>query len=225
MRTDPTRRHLLATLAYGARGMGGDTALEVQVLQTASSLEALAVSGYEVALAALRGPAGIAEPKAGDTVTTFLGEAQRKHFNHKRAFQAQTRALDPNAEVQNAPNPKFRPLQSSADLSTPGKVLELATVLEKVVIDTYVGNLTVVQDPATKALLGRAMAVGAQHLAGLRMLSALLAAGATELVAVPFPLTSLEDLPQAAVLAAFPDALHVLNGADLIAEPASGAIG
>jgi hypothetical protein len=226
VRIDHRRRRLLATLAYGAGGLAAartlgalpaiaDTALDVQILQTASSLEALAVAGYERAQAA---------PVAGAGVETFLAEAARKHLLHKQAFQAQTTVLDPKAKVQDSPNPKFLPMLDSADLSTGDKVLDLTALLEQVATDTYIRNLTVLADATTKAVMGRVMAVHAQHLAALRMMRALLKGGIPQLVSVPFPATSIRSLPETAVTAAFPDALHQVGGADLVAEPASGAV-
>ena len=49
------------------------------------------------------------------------------------------------------------------------------------------------------------------------------AAGAA-LIDVPFPAADIPKLPAAAGSVAFPDALHQVGGADLIAEPASGAV-
>ena len=70
------------------------------------------------------------------------------------------------------------------------------------------------------------MAVESQHLATLRAVAALLAAGATglELIEVPFPAANIPKLPAAAGSVATPDALHKINGPELIAEPASGAV-
>jgi hypothetical protein len=238
---------VLATLACGVCGVAGsnvlgavlagpaaaDTALDVQISQTASSLEALAVAFYGAALGlgpegvpapAYRALAGIAVEGARDTLTAFATDAIRRHTEHKKAFQALTTTLDPNAKVQDAPNPKFLPLLAGADLSSPEKVVDLAALVEKVAIDTYLLDLTMLADANAKAVMAGIMAVQAQHLATLRMVGALLQGGVPQLVAVPFPVTRMKDLPPAAATAAFPDALHVPGGADLIAEPTSGAL-
>ena len=249
------RRGVLAKLGYGATGIaargllgagfGGmfagflatparaDTALDVQILQTASSLEALAVATYGVALGegpmgasapAAMAVAGITVKSAKDTVAAFATETRKQHNEHKKAFQAQTTALDRNAKVQDSPNPKFLPAVQSADLSTPDKLVDFAALLEKVATDTYLLNLTMLQDTRTKAIMGSVMAVESQHLASLRAVGALLKGGAPQLIAVPFPAADIPKLPAAAGSVAFPDAIHKVNGPELIAEPASGAV-
>jgi hypothetical protein len=210
-----------------------DTALDVRILQTASSLEALAVATYDLALGegpgaadapAARALAAIPVTSTRDALLTFARETRRQHDEHRKAFQAQTKALDPDAAVQDAPNPKFLPLVTTADLSTPDKLVDFAAVLEKVATDSYLLNLTMLQDTRTKAVMGSVMGVEAQHLATLRVVGALLTGGAPELVAVPLPLSAVMKLPPAIGRVAFPDALHQVGGPELVAEPTSGAV-
>ena len=251
-RFNEARRGLLAKFGFGASGVaargllaggfGGlftailatparaDTALDVQILQTASSLEALAVATYGVALGegpdkanapAAKAVAGINVPSAKATVAAFAKETQRQHSEHKKAFQAQTTTL--GGKIQDAPNAKFLPVVGSADLSTPAKLVDFAATLEKVATDTYLLNLTMLQDQRSKGIMASVMAVESQHLATLRAVSALLAGGAPQLIAVPFPAADIPKLPAAAGSVAFPDALHKVSGPELIAEPTSGA--
>ena len=233
----PDRRAVLAAAAGGLAAAGGVTALgaaplpalaaaptlDVQIVQTASSLEVLASATYAAILAApalaTRAPA-----PARDAVTTFATEAQRRHDAHTRAFQAQTTALDATAKVQGAPNPTFLSLLTGADLSTAASIVDLGARIEKVAADTYVANLGQLQDPRAKALVGGVLGVGAQHLAALRLFAALLNGGTPQLVAVPFPLSAIMDLPGTAAATVSPDALERPNGPDLVAEPMSGAI-
>jgi hypothetical protein len=237
-----TRRAVLAKVGLGLGGVvagmlaspaGADTALDVQILQTASSLEALAMATYGAALGqgpdrldapAYRAVAGMPVQSARDVITAFAMETMRQHAEHKKAFQAQTSVLDRTAKVQDGPNPKFLPVVDSSDVSTVDKLVDLATLVERVATDTYLTNLTMVQDPRTKTILAGVIGVEAQHLATLRTISALLKAGTPQLVAVPFPAKSMKDLPQVAGTAATPDALHTVNGPDLLAEPTSGAV-
>ncbi|MDQ3642297.1 MAG: ferritin-like domain-containing protein [Actinomycetota bacterium] len=254
-RFNNARRGVLAKMGYGASGLaahsllaggfGGllaglmatparaDTALDVQILQTASSLEALAIATYSVALGegpdkdnapAAKAVAGIPVANAKATVGTFAMETRRQHTEHKKAFQAQTTAL--GGKVQDAPSPKFLPVVMSADLSTAPKVVDFAATLEKVATDTYLLNLSLLQDQKSKGIMASVMAVESQHLATLRAVAALLGAGATglELIEVPFPAANIPKLPAAAGSVATPDALHKINGPELIAEPASGAV-
>jgi hypothetical protein len=237
LRSGWARRDVLAALGYGAGGLaagsvlggllaglavtpaGADTALDVQILQTASSLEALAVAAYELALAA-----GTDRALNG-TVTTFLTDTRRRHDTYKKAFQARTTALDRNAQIQDAPNPKFLPALTDADLSTADKVLDLTGRLEKVAVDTYLRNLTELADAPTRSLMASVMAVEAQHLATLRVFGALAQGGASQLLRVPLPQTGILALPGVVGSVAFPDALHQVGGTDMIAEPTSGALG
>ena len=202
------RRQVLGLLGGGmlAGALGrpalADAALDIRILQTASSLEALAEA------ACARVPA---EALAG-----FAGDAGRRHGDQKRAFQGQTSSL--GGRVQDAPNPKFAPLLAGAD-----PVAALATI-EKVLVDTYLGNLASLEDRRARELVAAAMAVGAQHLAFLRLAGALVANGTPQLVKIPLPLADLPKVPPAAGTAATPDALHMTSGLELLADPASGAL-
>ena len=252
-RFNEARRGVLARLGYGSSGLaarmllgggfGGlfagllatparaDQALDVQILQTASSLEALAIATYSVALGegpdkanapAAKAVAGITDTGARNTVAAFAKETRRQHDEHKKAFQAQTTTL--GGKVQDAPNPKFLPVVGSADLSTPAKVVDFAATLEKVATDTYLLNLSMLQDRRSKGIMASVMGIEAQHLATLKAVSALIAGGAVELIEVPFPAADIPRLPAAAGSVATPDALHKVGGPELIAEPTSGVV-
>jgi rubrerythrin len=205
------RRSLLGTLLaeLWTTTARADTALDVQILQTASSLEALAVAAYDLALA-----------QAPTPLTAFAVETRRQHEEHKRAFQAQTAALDPGARIQDAPNPKFLPALTAADLTTPQRLVDFAAQLEKVATDTYLLNLTLLQDRPARALMGSVMGVEAQHLAALRVFGSLLEGNSPQLVTAP----DMMRLPPATGRLAFPDALHRVGGPERIAEPSSGAV-
>jgi hypothetical protein len=198
------RRRLLGLLGGGALAGAlatparADAALDVRILQTASSLEALAEAAYA------RVP--------NDALAGLGAEAGRRHGDQKRALQTQTTAL--GGRVQDAPNPTFAPLLAGADPAA------AATTIEKVLVDTYLGNLAVLGDRRAKELVAEAMAVSAQLLAFLRTAGAM-----PQLVKVPFPPTDLAKLPPTAGTVATPDALHRPSGPELIADPASGALG
>jgi len=242
---DTGRRRALVQLGLGARGLAAhslaygtigsmvagvlatpaaaDRALDVQILQTASSLEQLAVNAYDTLLRT--NPAGIGDlpGTAGQVVRTFVTTTATQHEEHKRAFQEQTRLL--GGVEQTEPNPTFR-LIVDAQVSrfrTPTDVLDLAALLEKVATDTYLVNLTQLEDAETKAVMASVMGVEAQHLASLRAVSALLKADAPQLVKIPVG-TDLANLPRTLARAAFPDALHTVGSADLIAQPETGAV-
>lgn len=222
----------LGTLFTGllARPAAADTPLDIQILQTASSLEALAVFTYGVALgqgpekanaAAAKAVAGISVASAKDVVAKFAMTTQMQHSEHKLAFQAQTEKL--GGKKQDSPNAKFLPVVAGADLSTPLKLVEFAATLEKVATDTYLLNLSLLDDVKSKEIMASVMGVEAQHVASLLAVGALLKGGAPELIKIPLG-ADLAKLPAAAGSVAFPDALEKINGAELIAEPKSGAV-
>lgn len=239
------RRRLLALLGRGAGGallgsavaavlappVTADTALDVQILQTASSLESLAIATYTMALgegpdgttaAAAAALAGIADVGARTTLVSFARETRRRHTEHRKAFQAQTTAV--GGRTQGAPNPKFATMLAATDLTTLAKLVAFATILEKVATDTYLLDLSMLTDQPSKSVMAGVMAVAAQHLATLRVVGSLLAAGAEPLVTFALPTSELARVPAAVGSVAFPDALHQVSGPELVAEPASGAL-
>ncbi|HYQ65941.1 ferritin-like domain-containing protein [Actinophytocola sp.] len=232
------RREVLARMAQGTSGLaaaglvtggfGGmflgllstparaDTPLDIQMLQTASSLERLAVNTYGTALKL----PFIANGNA--VVVKFAQTTMQQHDEHRQAFQNQTTAL--GGKAQDEPNPKFLQVvqQATPKLAAPVDVVDLAASLEKVATDTYLVNLSMFEDMKSKEIMGSVMGVEAQHLATLRAVSALLKGGAPDLIKIPIG-ADLAKLPAAAGSVAFPDALEQTQD-DLIAPPESGAV-
>jgi hypothetical protein len=205
-----------------------DTPLDIQILQTASSLERLAVNTYGVALGqgpdktnapAYKAVAAITLKSAQDVVNKFAMETMRQHDEHRKAFIAQTQTL--GGKAQDAPNRKFEPVVAKADLSTAQKLVDFAATLEKVATDTYLTNLSMLADVKSKQIMASVMGVEAQHLATLRAVSALLQGGAPQLIKIPIG-ADLANLPKEPVQKAFPDALEQINPPDMLAEPTSG---
>lgn len=197
---------MLGLLGGGAAGLLGggaagpfappaqaDTALDVRILQTASSLEALAGAAWAIVPA---------EALAG-----FAGGAGARHAEHKRAFQDRTAAL--GGRVQDAPNPRFAPLLAGAD-----PVAAVMTA-ETVLVDTYLGNLSALEDRRARELVAGAMAVAAQHLAVLRL-------AGTHALAIPLPQGDLATVPPLTGTVAPPAGLHQVGGPEGVADPASG---
>ena len=197
-----------------ARPAAANEALDVQMLQTASSLEALAVATYTAAL-------GLDFIKKGNaTVVAFAKTTSSQHNEHKMAFQAQTEAL--GGKPQDAPNPVFKAVVDEAlpTLKAPLDVVNLAATLEKVATDTYLVDLTMFEDTTSKEIMGSVMGVEAKHLAVLRAVAALLEGGAPQLIAIP---TDLAALPAAAGSVAFPEPFED-TPSDSVAPPESGAV-
>lgn len=203
-----------ALTAILARPAAADEALDIQMLQTASSLEALAVATYNAAL----GLPFIANGNA--VIKAFAETTSSQHNEHKQAFQAQTEAL--GGERQDEPNPVFAAVVEEAmpSLTDPLAVVNLAATLEKVATDTYLVDLTMFEDTESKAIMGSVMGVESQHLSTLRAVGALLEGGGEALIAIP---TDLAALPAAAGSVAFPAPFED-TPSDSVAPPESGAV-
>ena len=174
---------------------GADESVDIQILQTAPSLEALAVATYGAALT-------LPFIKDGNPVVVkFAQTTQQQHNEHKMAFQAQCKAL--GGAVQDQPNPKYAKVveQARPTLKTPADVVKLAATLEQVARDTYLADLSLLTDQKSKEVMASVMGVETQHLATLRAVGALLA-GAPDAIAIP---VDPNKLPKAAGSAAFPD--------------------
>lgn len=194
----------------GAQGETDD--IDVMVLQTASSLENLAVATYDAAL-------GLEFIKNGNaTVKKFAETTMAQHKEHGDAFKAATKSL--GGTEQTDPNPKYLKVVTDATpgLTDPAKVVELAMALEQVATQTYVSNLSLMRDDTSKKLMASVMGVESQHLATLRAVGALLAGGGADLIKIP---TDLAKLPAAAGSVAFPEAFE---GRDKASPPEEGAI-
>lgn len=190
----------ITTMLASPAGAQGDTDdVDVMVLQTASSLENLAVATYDAAL-------GLDFIKDGNPVVkTFAETTMKQHKEHGDAFKSATKTL--GGKEQTKPNPKYLKVVEDATpgLTDPAKVVDLAMALEQVATQTYVSNISLMRDNTSKELMASVMGVESQHLATLRAVGALLAGGAADLIAIP---TDLAKLPAAAGSVAFPDAFE-----------------
>lgn len=193
------------------RPVQASTDVDVQIFQTASSLENLAVATYAAALTL---------PFIQDNaiVTAFAETTMQQHAEHGAAFNAQSEDL--GGQRQEGTNPKYTPIVEEA---TPGltdalAVVTLAATLEEVATDTYLANLTLLSDGNMRTLMASVMGVESQHLAVLRAVGALLEGGAPELIAIP---TDVAALPAAAGSIAFPAAFEEPN---LASPPEEGAV-
>lgn len=202
---------LAGFLASPARA---DEALDVQILQTASSLEILAVATYGAALS-------LDFIKNGNPVVVkFAQTTMMQHDEHRKAFQQQTKALGGKEQTQ--PNAKFLPVveQAKPTLKGPLDVVNLAETLETVATQTYLQNTIQLEDSTAKRLMASVMGVETQHAAVLRAVKALIAGGAPELIKIPIG-SDAAKLPAAAGSVAFPEAFEPVT---TIADPTTGAV-
>lgn len=183
-------------------------------LQTAVSLELLAVATYEAALTL---------PFITDgnpVIVQFAEITMSQHDEHRQAFSAQTEVL--GGTDQTATNPKYTPIveAAKAKLAAPIDVVTLAATLEEVATDTYLADLNRYTDVTSRVLMASVMGVECQHLATLRAVGALLEGGAPELIAIPLG-ADIAKLPAAAGSVAFPDAFADV---DMASPPEEGAV-
>lgn len=204
-----------AVTAILSRPVAADEALDIQILQTAASLELLAVATYNTALT-------LPFIKNGNkTVVAFAETTSKQHDEHGAAFNAQAKAL--GGQERTEPNEKFAKVVEDAKptLKAPLDVVKLAAALEEVASDTYLTNISQFGDTKSISLMGSVLGVEVQHLATLKAVQALLEGGAPELIAVP---TDLAALPAAAGSVGFPDGAFLEASSETVADPSSGAV-
>jgi len=198
--------------ARSAAAADGD--LDVMQLQTAVSLELLAVATYGAALTLPFIATG------NPVVLKFAQTTMKQHDEHRDAFSAQIKAL--GGTDQTATNPKYTPVVEAAkpNLLAPLDVVKLAATLEQVATETYLADLNRYTDVPSRVLMATVMGVECQHLATLRAVGALLEGGAPELIAIPIG-ADLAKLPAAAGSVSFPDAFE---GVTMASPPEEGAV-
>ena len=190
----------------------GNGDINVMQLQTAVSLELLAVATYGAALTLPFISGG------NPVIVAFAQTTMKQHDEHRDAFSAQTKTL--GGTDQTATNPKYTPVVEAAKpkLLAPIDVVKLAMTLEQVATETYLADLNRYTDVTSRVLMASVMGVECQHLATLSAVAALISGGAPELVAIP---TDITKLPAAAGSVAFPDAFQ---GVTMASPPEEGAV-
>ena len=151
-------RGLLATAFGGvlagivATPANADEALDIQILQTASSLEILADTTYGAALK-------LPFISGNKTVAAFATMTMKQHGEHNLAFQAQAKAL--GGKAQTMPNAKYLKVVNDTKpmLTDAAKVVTLATALETVATETYLKNLSLLGDTTSKTIFATVMGV------------------------------------------------------------------
>lgn len=204
-----------AVTAILTRPVSAQESLDVQILQTAASLELLAVATYNTALT-------LPFIKDGNKVIVAFAETTSKqHGEHGAAFNSQATAL--GGKKREAPNEQYAKVVEDAKptLKAPLDVVKLAAQLEEVASDTYLENLSKFGDKKSITLMGSVLGVEVQHLATLKAVQALLEGGAPELIAIP---TDLGALPGAAGSVGFPDGAFLTSSSETVADPKSGAV-
>ena len=203
-----------ALAAFVSSPAFADQTTDVQMLQTAASLENLAVATYDTALTLPFIGGSDALPVVKAFVTTTKGQ----HADHAKAFNAAATAL--GGRAQNAPDPALLAVVNKAKptLTGPAPVVALAIQLEDGAAQTYVAYTGALEDTNARQVTASIMGVEAQHVAVLRAVQALVAAGHPEYIMLPPPAA---QLPAAAGSVGFPDAFYKTD----MARPATeGAV-
>ncbi|GAA3453481.1 ferritin-like domain-containing protein [Dactylosporangium matsuzakiense] len=193
-----------AVLGTAGAAYAADT--DVQVLQTAASLENLAVSTYKTALTLPY----IGGASANTVVKAFAMKTMQQHTEHAQAFNNAVKKL--GGKEQTAPDPKYAPIVASTvpTIKTAADVVKLAITLEDVAAQTYVKNVTQVSTGDLRQLFASVAGVEAQHRAILLAVQALLAGNAADLIALP---PDGAKLPAAAGGVGFPDSFYATDKA------------
>jgi Ferritin-like domain len=186
---------------------------DVQILQTAASLENLAVSTYKTALTLPYIGGSAADP----VVTKFAQVTMGQHAQHADAFNAAAKHL--GGKAQHKPDPVFVPVVNKAVASLNGAsatqgslgVVALALELENIAAETYVKDTTLAKSKSNKALFASIMGIEAQHVSVLLAVQALLMAGAPQDISLSPGTASM--LPSAAGSVGFPNAFYQTNKA------------
>ncbi len=199
---------LFASPAFAASGA------DVQILQTASSIEVLAVSTYKTALTL----PFIGGASANPVVKTFATTTMQQHMQHLDAFNAAITAL--GGKAQTSPDPALAQVvqQAVPGLTSPGPVVALALELEQGAAETYVADVAALSDANAKKVTASIMGVEAQHASVLLAVQALLNANAPQLITLSPG--NVANLPAAAGSVGFPDAFFPTDQARPASEGA-----
>jgi rubrerythrin len=183
------------------------SATDVQILQTAASIEVLAVGTYKTALTL----PFIGGASANAVVKAFATMTMQQHQQHLDAFNAAITGL--GGKTQSGPDPVLQKVVAAAvpGLTSPGPVVALALELEQGAAETYVADVAALSDANAKKLTASIMGVEAQHASILLAVQALLNANAPQLITLAPG--NVANLPAAAGSVGFPAAFYPTNQA------------
>ncbi len=188
--------------------------VDVMAMQTAASIEKLAIMTYETALT-------LPYIKNGNAVVkTFAMTTAKQHTEHMMAFNAKVKEL--GGKEQLVPNKKYTPVVMGMipklKAGGPADVVGLAMLLEDIATSTYVKNVQITTDPQVRLLFGTIQGVESQHLATLLAVKALLGANLVSQIKLP---PDADKLPAGTAQAAIPENF---KKTDLASPPEEGAV-
>ncbi|SHN34940.1 ferritin-like domain-containing protein [Actinacidiphila paucisporea] len=200
-----------AALLASVRAAATTSSDDIMALQTAASIENLAISVYRAA-------AGLPFIKDGNkTIAAFIAKTTTQHQAHAQAFNAAV--TQAGGTAQNAPDPKYAAVvrKTLPTIKTSADVVKLAITLEDVAAQTYTKNVSQVSSAQLRKLFASVAPVEAQHRATLLAVQALLAGNLDDLIAIP---TDVAKLPAAAGSVGIPNAFYPTVNASPISEGA-----
>ena len=215
------RREVLAASAAGAvllglagaRPASADPAFDVQLLQTAASVENALVGTYDGMLALPL----LASPPA-EELKNLLSTARDHHVAHAEAVNAAARQL--GGQPQTAANAAVAQAAGGGRSGDLDQVLDLAQEAETVAAQTYQNTVGLLGDPDARKLAASILAVESQHAAWLVVARSLVTANLLELTKLDSG--SLDRVPADAGRAGAPQAFTTVDQAR---PPAEGAVG
>jgi hypothetical protein len=188
----------LIELAAGRGRAGADPALDVQVLQTAASMENLLITTYEALLLLPLVTGSSANP----VLKTFFTTARNQHIEHGIACNELATKL--GGRAQPGSNPGLASIatraRSAGDLA---QVVDLALQLETACADTHQNAVGLLGDLNARRLVASILGVEAQHRGLLLVAKALVDNRMPDLVGLDPAVV--DRLPPEAPLAGFPD--------------------
>ena len=172
--------------------------MDIQILQTAASIENLAVATYDTALTL----DFIGGASANGVIKAFVMKTKDQHTEHGKAFNAAIQQL--GGKTQSAPDPVLVKVVTDAKpkLTNAAAVVDLALTLENGATQTYVSNVAALGDINARKVTASIMGVEAQHAAVLNAVKALVGANMANLIALP---PDGAKLPAVAGSVGFPD--------------------
>ena len=207
-------RRGLFRLAFAASA-AADQALDVMLLQTASSVENVLVSAYDTIL----GLPQFTGPTANQAARVLLTAARSRHIDHARACNDLAGKLGGRPQTEANAAVADVVTQARQNLNDLAVAFDLAARLESTSMQTHQNAVGLFVDVNARRLAATIMGVEAQHLGQLLVGKGLAAARTPELFSLETG--SRDRLPPDAAKAGFPESFSKLD----LARPApEGAV-
>ena len=204
---------VLTELAIGAGRGVADQATDVQVLQTAASVENVLVSTYETLLALPL----VSGQNANPFLRTLLSAARDQHVEHASACNDIATKL--GGRAQTGTNPGLAQVANGARPTDLATVVDLALRLETAAAQTYQNDLGLLGDINARRLAAGIMGIEAEHVGLLLVARALVGARTPELLVADSGTAG--RLSAEAATAGFPDSF---SKTDQARPPTEGAL-